>query len=162
MTTATTMIITSVTLLTGFSSFGLLVLVAGYGTSGFLCLASQLPVGLLAPAPPSNRPKRGLGVGELVGAGLVLKGGRSLFARRLLFTSQCSLPSLPASQTPIFRVCTTLWRKPHGHAEELLGLQWEDADFDRRTIRHTVSGSIVAQHSRHRCVVLRLAYFLPL
>jgi integrase len=52
--------------------------------------------------------------------------------------------------------------KPHGHAEELLGLQWEDADFDRRTIRHTVSDSIVAQHSRHRCVVLRLAYFLPL
>jgi hypothetical protein len=34
-------------LLTGFSSFGLLVLLAGYGTGGFLCLASQLPVGLL-------------------------------------------------------------------------------------------------------------------
>jgi hypothetical protein len=34
-------------LLTGFSSFGLLVLGAGYGTSGFLCLASHLPVGLL-------------------------------------------------------------------------------------------------------------------
>jgi hypothetical protein len=47
------------------------------------------------------------------------------------------------------------------HAEEHLGLQWEDADFDRGTIRHTVSGSVVAQHSRHRCVVLRLAYFLP-
>jgi hypothetical protein len=47
MTTATTMIITSVTLLTGYSSLGLLVLVAGYGTSGFLCLASHLPVGLL-------------------------------------------------------------------------------------------------------------------
>jgi hypothetical protein len=47
MTTATTMIITSVTLLTGFSSLGLLLLVAGYGNSGFLCLASQLPVGLL-------------------------------------------------------------------------------------------------------------------
>ena len=103
-----------------------------------------------------------VGVGEPVGAGLVLKGSRPLFARRLLFTSQCSLPGLPASQTPIFRVCTTLWRRPHGHAEELLGLQWEDADFDRRTIRHTVSGSIVAQHWRHRCVVLRLAYFLPL
>jgi hypothetical protein len=41
------MIITSVTLLTGFSSLGLLVLVAGYGTSGFLCSASHLPVGLL-------------------------------------------------------------------------------------------------------------------
>ena len=47
MTTATTMIITSVTLLTGFSSLSLLVLVAGYGTSGFLRLASHLPVGLL-------------------------------------------------------------------------------------------------------------------
>ena len=55
-----------------------------------------------------------VGVGEPVGAGLVLKGGRPLFARRLLFTSQCSLPGLPMSQTPIFRVCTTLWRKPHG------------------------------------------------
>jgi hypothetical protein len=116
----------------------------------------------LAPTPPNNRPKRrGLGVGEPVGARLVLKGGRPLFARRLLFTSQCSLPGLPASQTPIFRVRTTLWRKPHGHAEELLGLQYEDADFDRGTIRHTVSDSIVARHSRHRCVVLRLAYLLP-
>jgi hypothetical protein len=51
----------------------------------------------------------------------VLKDGRPHFARRLLFTSPCSLPGLPASQTPIFRVRTTLWRRPHGHAEELLG-----------------------------------------
>ena len=65
--------------------------------------SNQLPVGLLARTPPSTRPKRGgLGVGEPVGAGLVLKGGRPLFARRLLFTSQCSLPGLPRVKRPSF------------------------------------------------------------
>src|SRR5215217_5941362 len=79
MTTATTMIITSVTLLTGFSSFGLLVLVAGYVTSGLLHPALDLAC------------HRGSLVHHI--------SERSL-SFCLLFISQCSLPGFPASQTP--------------------------------------------------------------
>src|SRR5215204_7067987 len=89
--------------------------------------AENVPIEGLEPKP---RPLV-VGVGEPLGAGLVLNGGQPLFVRRLLFTSQCSLPGSPASQTPIHCIRTTLWRKPHGHAEELLGLQWEDAVFER-------------------------------
>jgi hypothetical protein len=72
-----------------------------------------------------------VGASEAVGAGLVLNGGQTLLVIRLLFTSQCSLPGSPATQTPIHRIRTTLWRGPQGmRQEELLDLQWEEVDFE--------------------------------
>ena len=103
-----------------------------------------------------------VGVSEPVGAGLVLNGGQTLFVRRLLFTSQCSLPGSPASQTPIHRIRTTLWRGPQGHVAK--GASGSSVGGGRlrtwRAIRRKVCGCIVARRLSLYCV-LQLRYHPP-
>jgi len=117
MTTATTMIITSVTLLTGFSSFGLLVLVAGYGTSGLLHPALDLACHRGSPRPPHLRAV----------AFFLLALHLTMFPTRL--PRESNAPSI-----------TFALRSGEGHRamrqEELLGLQWEDVrDITRESSR---------------------------
>jgi hypothetical protein len=45
-------------------------------------------------------------------------------------------PASPRVKRPIHHIPTTLWRGPQGHAEELLGLQWEEVrDITRESSR---------------------------